>query len=274
MCLLLESGASCSAGTKRRTESDASADANGSRENGWRNNEKHKKTSTDGCCARRAPAHQNKDPAASGHSERVVVDDLVTQSLCHANCPAPRVRNSRDAGQAYRGEHTFEGAPGMPTVQEAAKRYGVTTAFMVQALAQLGHKGDQPEQPISDAALAQFDEKWGEKIRAARPGPSTPTPDEPRTAVSKSRSVRRSAPHVMRIAHARVTAGRDSSGQRVKRLLDSPDVVHAIDAAGTNDGDPWTGEAVSGAVYFYDGSINSGPPAACGWVHMRAVLSD
>ena len=162
----------------------------------------------------------------------------------------------------------------MPTVQEAAKRYGVTTAFMMRALAQLGYKGAQPEQPMSAAAIAQFDEKWGDKIRAARPALSTPTPDETRTAVARSRSVRRSAPHVMRIAHARVTAGRDSSGQRVKRLLDLPDAVHAIDAAGTNDGDPWNGEVVSGAVYFYDGSINSGPTAACGWVHMRAVLSD
>lgn len=28
------------------------------------------------------------------------------------------------------------------------------------------------------------------------------------------------------------------------------------------------------SVHFYEGSTNSGPSAACGWMHMRAVLGD
>jgi hypothetical protein len=34
------------------------------------------------------------------------------------------------------------------------------------------------------------------------------------------------------------------------------------------------GKVVSGAVHFYDGPINSGPIAACGYVKVRAVLGD
>ncbi len=47
-----------------------------------------------------------------------------------------------------------------------------------------------------------------------------------------------------------------------------------IDAAGTRDGDPWRGEVVPGAVHFYGDPVNSGPSAACGWMHLRAVLGD
>jgi hypothetical protein len=78
----------------------------------------------------------------------------------------------------------------------------------------------------------------------------------------------------MRVAHAKVTSGRDASGHRAKRLLESPGLVHAIDAVGTWDGDPWRGEVVPGAVHFFGGPMNSGPTAACGWAHMRAVLGD
>jgi hypothetical protein len=60
----------------------------------------------------------------------------------------------------------------------------------------------------------------------------------------------------------------------VKVLLDNPGTVHAIDAAGTWDGDPWSGEVVPGAVQFYGGPIKSGPFAACGHVKVRAVLGD
>lgn len=162
----------------------------------------------------------------------------------------------------------------MMTVQEVADRYGVSTDFMVRALARVGYHAAKPEQPLSAATVARFDKEWGDKIRAARPAPEPTFSGEADTAPAAAPSVRQPKPHVMRVAHTKVTAGRDSAGNRVKRLLDHPGVVHAIDATGTNDGDPWSGEVVPGAVYFYDGSINSGPPAACGWVHMRAVLGD
>lgn len=76
------------------------------------------------------------------------------------------------------------------------------------------------------------------------------------------------------MAHARVTGQRNQAGYRVKALLDNPGLVHAIDAAGTWDGDPWSGEVVPGAVHFYGGSIGSGPRAACGTTRVRAVLGD
>lgn len=160
----------------------------------------------------------------------------------------------------------------MMTVQEVADRYGVSTDFMVRALARIGYAAAKPEQTLSASTVARFDKEWGDKIRATRPAPDPPFSGQTNTALAPS--VRQPKPHVMRMAHAKVTAGRDSAGNRVKRLVDHPGVVHAIDAVGTNDGDPWSGEVVPGAVHFYDGPINSGPPAACGAVHMRAVLSD
>ena len=75
----------------------------------------------------------------------------------------------------------------------------------------------------------------------------------------------------MRVAHAKVTGKRDSqTGTRYKALLDDPGVVHAIDAAGTWDGDPWRGREAPGDAHFYD---VGGPYAACG-VKVRAVLGD
>lgn len=162
----------------------------------------------------------------------------------------------------------------MMTVREVADRYGVSLGFMVQALAEVDYHAAKPDSALPAATLARFDKEWGDKIRAAQPAPEPAFSGETDTEPTATRSVRQAKPHVMRIAHAKVTAGRDKSGNRVKRLLDQPGIVHAIDAAGTNDGDPWSGEVVPGAVHFYGKAINSGPPAACGWAHMRAVLGD
>ena len=57
-------------------------------------------------------------------------------------------------------------------------------------------------------------------------------------------------------------------------MLDNPGFAHAIDAAGTEDGDPWRGEVVPGDVHFYGGPMSSGPFAACGIARVRAVLGD
>lgn len=153
----------------------------------------------------------------------------------------------------------------MMTVQEVADSYGVSTAFMARALDKIGFKDAQLDTALSTVTLTRFEARFGTGIREAQAKqPQTP-PSQP---------VRRQPkPHVMRVAHAKVGAGRDAARNRVTLLLNEPGIVHAIDAAGTNDGDPWR-EVVPGAVHFFGGAMNSGPPAACGWQHMRAVLGD
>jgi hypothetical protein len=161
----------------------------------------------------------------------------------------------------------------MPTVREVADRFGVTTTFLVLALEKLGYRGATPATVLSAATVARFESEYGAKVRAARPAP----PSEPvcTSDVAPPRaSTDRRKPHVMRIAHAKVTAVRDPSGVRVKILPDDPEPIHAIDAAGTREGDPWHGDVVPGAVHFYYGPMKSGPPAACGCVKVRAVLGD
>lgn len=162
------------------------------------------------------------------------------------------------------------------TVREVADRYGVTTGFMVQALAKVGYNAAGPDAVLPAPVLARFESEFGEKIRAKRSAPepvtervsdSPPVPASPRDRLGPK-------PHVMRVAHAEATAVRVSAGHIEKRLVANPGFVHAIDAAGTQDGDPWDGEVAPGRVHFYDGSIHSGPRAACGYAHMRVVLGD
>ncbi|WP_182376010.1 hypothetical protein [Nocardioides sp. WS12] len=163
----------------------------------------------------------------------------------------------------------------MLTVRELADRFGTTVTFAVRALETIGHNAGGPESPVPDWALARFVDRFGEKIRAVRPKSSVVATFTAETDVAPvvARTARKDKPHVMRVAHSRVTGGRDGQGNRVKRLLDDPGPIHAIDAAGTWDGDPWNGEVLQGAVHFYSGGMNTGPPAACG-VSVRAVLSD
>ncbi|WP_395695571.1 hypothetical protein [Nocardioides sp.] len=162
----------------------------------------------------------------------------------------------------------------MKTVHEVAERYGVTDAFMALALDKIGFSHARPDTPLSAATIHRFEAEWGDKIRAKRPAAQPGFTSETDIAPTAARAARQPKPHVMRVAHSKVTAGRDASGRVVKRLLDYPVRIHAIDAAGTNDGDPWNGEVVPGAVHFYDGGSETGPPAACGWVRVRAVLGD
>lgn len=162
----------------------------------------------------------------------------------------------------------------MLTVRLLADRYGVSTSFAVQALAKIGFNASTIDSVATTAAVARFEAEFGEKIRAARPTPAPAFAAESDTRPTASRDVRQPKPHVMRVAHSKVTSGRDAHGLAEKRLLTNPDRVHAIDAAGTRDGDPWSGEIVPGAVHFYDGASNTGPPAACGWVKVRAVLGE
>lgn len=162
----------------------------------------------------------------------------------------------------------------MLTVRLLADRYGVSTSFVLRALAKIGFNAPTIDSMVTTAAAARFEAEFGDGIRAARPKPAPAFTAESDTPTTASRNGRQIKPHVMRIAHSKVTSGRDAYGLAEKRLLANPERVHAIDAAGTRDGDPWSGEIVPGAVHFYDGGSNTGPPAACGWVKVRAVLGD
>jgi hypothetical protein len=155
----------------------------------------------------------------------------------------------------------------MLKVQSVADSYGVSTAFLVRALAQMGFKDAQADTLVPTVILTRFEARYGARIQAKRP----PAPVTRR--FSSSNQVRPPA-QVMRVAHGRVGAGRDSAGNREKRLLPDPGPVHAIDLTGTWDGDRWKGEVVPGAVHFFGGAMNTGPRAACGRMHMRAVLGD
>lgn len=159
--------------------------------------------------------------------------------------------------------------PPVHTVREVADRYGVTTKFLTLALEKIGYHAAGPDHPLSAATIARFESAYGDKIRTMRPalelGFAGETDVQPVAGPT-----RQPKPHVMRVAHAKVT-GKRVNGFAVKALLDDPGPIHAIDAEGTQDGDPWRGEVVPGAVHFYGGPIGSGPPAACGR-KVRAVL--
>jgi hypothetical protein len=154
----------------------------------------------------------------------------------------------------------------MMTVREVAQNYGVSDAFMIRALDRIGFANAKSDTGLPTPTVTRFEATFGEKIRAARPKPSSAFTAESDATPTAARRAQQPKPHVMRVAHAAVTGKRDQSGHRVKALLDNPGTVHAIDAAGTWDGDPWSGEVVPSAVHFYGGPINSGPFAACGYV--------
>ena len=154
----------------------------------------------------------------------------------------------------------------MKTVHEIAEYYGVSDAFMALALKQIGFLNAKPDTPLATPTLTRFEKRWGDEIRAKRREqgqPETPPP-----------SPRKPKPHVMRVAHAKVGGGRDAQGFRTKKLLPDPGLIHAIDAAGTSDGDPWNGEIVPGGVHFFGGGAGTGPFAACGYARVRAVLGE
>lgn len=163
----------------------------------------------------------------------------------------------------------------MLTVREVADRHRVSVAFLTLALEKIGYGVHDPDSALPPGVVDSFESAYGDKIRAVRPAPdrgaaaNTNNVAPPRVGHSGSRY----GSHVMRVAHKSVTGARDSQGNRVKRLLENPGLLHAIDAAGTQDGDPWHGEIKPGHVHFYGGPIGTGPRAACGFI-VRAVLGD
>lgn len=175
----------------------------------------------------------------------------------------------------------------MTCVSDLSERFGVSTAFVTQALERTGYNVAAATAALPLFVVERFEQEYGPRIEALKPKPKSrlaaaaalnPAAVQEVEAVGHPHRshVDRSQPvkHVMRIAHSRRTAGRDKAGNRVPRLMVDPGRVHAIDAAGTWDGDPWAGRVVPGTAHFYSGTTSSGPSAACGAPHMRAVLSE
>ena len=142
----------------------------------------------------------------------------------------------------------------------------------------IGFHATGADTPLPPPIVNQFAVKWATKIHMNRPNQPTEFQGVSDTALPPdalaARAARTPPKHVMRVAHTRITGGRDAQGNKVKMLLDNPGPLHALDAAGMWDGDPWRGLVVPGAVHYYGGGPNSGPRAACGWVNVRAVLGE
>lgn len=154
----------------------------------------------------------------------------------------------------------------MMTVREVADRYEVSTGFMVQALAKIGCLEMTPDKTLSAAIITRFESTFGEKIRAARPKPdAAPTDDVQR------RAWREPTPHVMRVAYDRTAWKRNMRDMvRYQVLAEDPGPAHAIDTAGTREGDLWHGKIEPGEYSFYE---HLGPHAVCG-VQVKVVMGD
>lgn len=154
----------------------------------------------------------------------------------------------------------------MLTVSQVANRYGVTTTFMVQALDKIGYRNAKPDSALPGATIARFESAFGEKIRAARPRSSADATGSDLLLRSARTGPK---PHVMRIAHEHHT-GKRLNGFFEKVLLDEPGTLHAIDAHGTREGDPWGGDEAAGQHSFFE---HNGPHAACG-TQVKALVGD
>lgn len=159
------------------------------------------------------------------------------------------------------------------TVQELAERHGVSARFMTQALAQVEFHVAGPDSQLPASVIARFEQQWSAKIAARRPEPaeSAPVESDPVQAPPFTQLFR--AAHVMRPAYSKSVWTTTATGAVVRQLPPEPGLMHAIDLIGTRDGDPFSGAVEPGITHFYEGVAASGPPAACGTPHMRAVLS-
>jgi hypothetical protein len=136
----------------------------------------------------------------------------------------------------------------MQTVDEIARQYETSTAFVVRALEQLGCRAAQPHTQIPASTLTRFEKAFGDRLRGAHgaPPPDERAPDDPLPL--RQRPVR-----VIRVAHA-TNAGS----------------AHAIDTTGTDDGDPWRHRPADGAHHVY---ADVAPFAACG-VQVTVLLGE
>lgn len=171
----------------------------------------------------------------------------------------------------------------MPTVRELAAEFGVSPGLVMKALQSLAVYTEGPHSEVHPDHAQRFRGEFGPKIKKARPKDVDVRTDDtgigrrPLTAL-RSPSVAAEQGHVIRVAHAHISAGRRqaalgsmvTSSDRYPILSTTPGLIHAIDPVGTRDGDPWSGERVAGRHSFYS---HPGPPAACG-TRVRAILSD
>jgi hypothetical protein len=154
------------------------------------------------------------------------------------------------------------------TVKDLADHYGVSIAFAIRALAEIGVANARPDSALSNATINRFEARFGDRIRAKRLAP----PPEPLTIAEmreKRRREEQARPHVIRVAYKHVTAQR-GTGETIMADERLRGPAHAIDPVGTNDGEPWTADPppADDAHHFYS---HPGPPAACG-VQVRVVM--
>jgi hypothetical protein len=159
------------------------------------------------------------------------------------------------------------------TVREVADRYGVTTAFLVRALGTVGLPGAKPETVLSAATVHRFENEWGDRVRAARPGAvlaSGPerTGPQPRSGQPN--------PHVVRVAYAHVTGRKAPVTGHLETVM-APESLrgpaHALDPVGTREGDPWSGDPSPNPDFPHSFYEHPGPYAACG-SRLRVVMSE
>ena len=131
----------------------------------------------------------------------------------------------------------------MNSVRSVAERYGASTTFVIHALAKIGFQAATPDTPISAATLARFEKSFREQIRSARPASRPHEKTAPTSA-----QPRQPRGHVIRVAHTKISGGRDMQTMvRYKVLAEDSGPAHAIDANGTREGDPWRGDPAPGA---------------------------
>lgn len=167
--------------------------------------------------------------------------------------------------------------PLMMTVRDVADRYRASTTFVTRAFAEIGFKDMTPDSAVTTAAVAHFEERFGKRIRAARPRPTlghADYGDQDDDHVPSARpawQTRQQEAHLIRIAHVRHSGKRNMRTMDWHKVLaDDPGPDHAIDAAGTREGDPWRGRAAPGEYKFFD---FAGPHAVCG-ARVKVLMGD
>lgn len=172
----------------------------------------------------------------------------------------------------------------MPTVRQLAGEFGVSPGLVMKALLRLAVYTEGPHSEVHLDHAQRFRDEFAPKIKKAKPKDLDVRTDDTGIGRRPVRSSPRdpSSPtrqdHIIRMAHAHVSAGRRhaapgsmlASSDRYPVLSTTPGLIHAIDPIGTRDGDPWSGQRVAGRHSFY---THPGPPAACG-TRVRAILSD
>lgn len=158
----------------------------------------------------------------------------------------------------------------MHSVRSLATLYGTSATFALAALRELGVPVVDVDSKVSDPHVGKFESTWGDKIRSARPATQAGAENKFDTVERARRpTTGYRDQHIVRVAHEHVTS-RKQAGLRVTVLPENLGTAHAIDAAGTREGDPWRGAPAAGEHEFFS---HPGPRAACG-AQVRAVMGE